>query len=208
MPNTTQTLNPPTQTTQTDPLPPTEAQPSTTNQNNQAQQTNDPPDLNFVQNTHAMKTISKNQIIKPRSKFFLLTTTSRTKPIEPTTVTKAMRDRNWRNAMGEEFNAQIRHGTWDLVPPSPTQNLVGVKWIFTIKELPNCKIDRYKVRLVVKGFHQQQRIDYSKTFSPVIKSTTIRIVLGVAVTQDWSIRQLNVNNTFLQGTLDKEVYVV
>lgn len=62
--------------------------------------------------------------------------------------------------------------------------------------------------MVAKGYNQQPDLDYSETFSPVIKSTTIRIVLGIAVDRDWPIRQLDVNNAFLQGTLKEDVYMV
>lgn len=92
--------------------------------------------------------------------------------------------------MSEEFNALIRNGTWELVAPLPSQNLVGCKWVFRIKRKPNGSIDRYKARLVAKGFHQRPGIDYTETFSPVIKPTTIRVVLCLAITQGWPLRQL------------------
>lgn len=154
-----------------------------------------------------MTTYSKNQITKPNSKLALVTIKHPPKTDIPTTVSQALQDPNWRPPMSEEFDAQIRNGTWDLVPPDPSQNLVGVRWVFMIKELSDGSVDKYKARLVAKGFHQRQGLDYSETFSHVIKSTTIRIVLGVAVTKEWYIRQLDINNAFLQGTLDEEVYV-
>ena len=156
-----------------------------------------------------MHTRLKNNITKPTSKFSLTATTGNTplKPYIPKTVAEALRDPNWRKAMCDEINAQLRNGTSELVPPVPSQNVVGCKWVFTIKYLPNGEIDRYKARLVAKGFHQQHGLDFTETFSLVIKSTTIRSVLHVAVTKGWPIRQINVNNAFLQGTLDDEVYV-
>lgn len=129
------------------------------------------------------------------------------KPTIPTTVAQALKDPNWRHAMSEEITAQLRNHTWDLVPPSDAQNVLRYKWIFTLKYLPNGSIDRYKARLVARGFHQQYGLDYSETFSPVIKATIIRMVLEVAVSRSWNIRQLDINNAFLQGTLHDEVYV-
>ena len=122
-------------------------------------------------------------------------------------MNQALRDPRWRNACTDEFNAVTRNHTYDLVPPAPGQNVIDTKWIFTLKYLPNGNIDRYKARLVARGFNQKYGLDYAETFSPVIKSTTVRLVLEQAVRHDWCIRQLDVNNAFLQGTLQDEVYV-
>lgn len=118
-----------------------------------------------------------------------------------------MRDPKWRGSLGDEYNAQLRNHTFEQVSPHPSQNVIATKWIHTIKYLPNGQLDRYKSRWVARGDSQEYGIDYAETFSPVVKSITIRLVLQLAITCDWKIKQLDVNNAFLQGTLTDEVYV-
>lgn len=94
---------------------------------------------------------------------------------------------------------------WELEYVTNVANVVGCKWIFMIKRKPDGTVDRYKERLVAKGFNQRPGIDYQETFSPVVKPAIIRTVLSISVSRNWKIRQIDVNNAFLQGTLEDEV---
>ena len=94
-----------------------------------------------------------------------------------------------------------------MVPLDTRQNLVGCKWIFQIKHKSNGYIDRSKACLVAKGFHQRPSIDYHDTFSPVVKLTSIQVLLSLAVSCAWSLRQIDLNNAFLQGNLSENVYM-
>lgn len=94
------------------------------------------------------------------------------------------------------------------MPHSPTQNVVGCKWVVKLKHNSNGNISIYKARLVAKGFQQQYDIDFGETFSPVIKPPTVRMILSLAVQFDWLLRQLDVSNAFLHGLLREEVYMV
>ena len=100
--------------------------------------------------------------------------------------------------MSAEYNAFISNGTWELVCPITATNIVSCKWIFRIKRDSNGFVDRYKARLVAKGFHQRPGVDFLEIFSPVIKPTTIRLVLSIDVANRWTLRQLDINNAFLQ----------
>ncbi|KAJ0456165.1 putative RNA-directed DNA polymerase [Helianthus annuus] len=150
---------------------------------------------------------------KPNSKYFnpqvINTTTLHPIPstLEPTTHTQALKDTKWRQAMDSEFNALIHNQTWELVPRT-SQTPIGCKWVFRIKRNADGSIDKYKARLVAKGFHQQYGKDYFDTFSPVTKPVTIRTVLSIALSKNWPLRQLDVNNAFLHGTLQEEVFMV
>ncbi|PKA62506.1 Retrovirus-related Pol polyprotein from transposon TNT 1-94 [Apostasia shenzhenica] len=155
--------------------------------------------------TSPIVTRTRNRIHKPITKLNLSALLAQ--EVEPKCVTQAIKDDKWRQAMSTEFDALVQNGTWELVPPNAAQNIVGCKWIFRIKRSPDGSIDRYKARLVAKGFHQRPGVDYHETFSPVVKPTTVRLVLSIAISRGWSLRQLDVNNAFLQGTLTEDVYM-
>ncbi|CAA7024341.1 unnamed protein product [Microthlaspi erraticum] len=152
-------------------------------------------------------TRKSNRQKKPVQKLNLSAIVYQSHEVVPTSVAEALRDPRWRAAMCEEIDNHIREHTWDLISSTVAENIVGSKWIFTIKRHANGAISKFKARLVAKGFNQRPGIDYHETFSPVIKPSTIRLVLSVSVSKNWQIRQFDVNHAFLQGKLDDEVYM-
>jgi histone deacetylase 1/2 len=110
-------------------------------------------------------------------------------------------------AMDVEYTALMKNKTWHLVPPEQGRNLIDCKWVYKIKRNADGSIDRYKARLVAKGFKQCYGIDYEDTFSPVVKAATIRLVLSIVVSSGWNLRQLDVQNAFLHGFLEEEVFM-
>ncbi|KAJ0886875.1 putative RNA-directed DNA polymerase [Helianthus annuus] len=108
--------------------------------------------------------------------------------------------------MDSEFNALIHNQTWELVPAN-SHTPIGCKWVFRIKRNPDGSIAKYKARLVAKGFLQQHGKDFFDTFSPITKPITIRTILSIAISKNWSLRQLDVNNAFLHGTLHEDVFM-
>ncbi|PKU59400.1 Retrovirus-related Pol polyprotein from transposon TNT 1-94 [Dendrobium catenatum] len=125
----------------------------------------------------------------------------------PTSFTQAVQSSTWRKAMSLEFDALQKQGTWMLVPFSPTQNILGCKWIFKTKLNSDGSIARHKARLVAQGFNQEFGLDFHDTFSPVAKFPTIRIFLTIAVHYNWTVLQLDVSNAFLHGKLEETVYM-
>jgi histone deacetylase 1/2 len=122
-------------------------------------------------------------------------------------LNEALGDPKWRQAMQEEIDALRKNGTWHLVPYKRGMNVIDCKWVWKIKRKADGSIDRYKGRLVAKGFKQRYGLDYEDTFSPVVKIATIRLVLSVAISRGWCLRQLDVQNAFLHGILEEEVYM-
>ncbi|CAL1359073.1 unnamed protein product [Linum trigynum] len=127
--------------------------------------------------------------------------------IEPSSVKRALSDSRWAAAMLEEFQALIRNNSWTLVPRPTDQNIVACRWVFRIKRNPDGSVDRFKDRLVAKGFTQRPGLDFHDTYSLVLKPVTIRLVFSIALTNHWPIYQFDVNNAFLQGSLQETIYM-
>ncbi|KAM1385102.1 hypothetical protein ACFX2F_031696 [Malus domestica] len=109
--------------------------------------------------------------------------------------------------MQEEYDSLRAQGTWQLVPYPSNRSVVGSKWVYKVKKNSDGSISRYKARLVAQGFSQEHGIDYSETFSPVVRHTTIRIILAMAAMHHWEMKQLDIKNAFLHGDLQEEVYM-
>lgn len=105
-----------------------------------------------------------------------------------------------------EFDALLGNATWELVPRPPGAHVVSGKWVFRHKFKEDSNFDRYKARWVVRGFTQRAGIDYGETYYPVVKMATVHTVLTLAAARDWPVHQLDVNNAFLHGVLDEQVY--
>ena len=126
---------------------------------------------------------------------------------EPTSFKSAVTSVHWQKAMHEEFDALKIQGTRNLVPPPEHRSIIGSKWVYKLKKNPDGSISRYKARLVAQGFTQEHGLDYFKTFSPVVRHTTVRMIISLATHYRWELRQLDVKNAFLYGDLEEEVYM-
>jgi len=86
--------------------------------------------------------------------------------------------------MVEKYNALMANGTWDLVPPQSSQNLVESKWVYKLKYQSDGYVKRYKVHLIAQGFYQQAGIDYHETFYPIVKPTIVHLILSLVVSSE------------------------
>jgi hypothetical protein len=109
--------------------------------------------------------------------------------------------------MADGFHALIQNKTWHLIAPSHGLNIIDCKWGFRLKQKLDDSIDRYKARLIAKEFKQQYGIDYADTFNPVVKPTTIKVLLSLVVTRGWDLHQIDIQNSFLHGFLNEDVYM-
>ena len=119
----------------------------------------------------------------------------------------AKQDPKWHEAMIEELEALRKNKTWVLTTLPAGKKAVSCKWIYTVKQNPEGKVERYKARLVARGYSQTYGIDYDETFAPVAKMNTVRILVSCAANFGWKLHQLDVKNAFLHGELQEEVYM-
>ena len=109
--------------------------------------------------------------------------------------------------MRREIEALEANNTWDLTTLPPRKNVIDSKWVYKIMFKPNGEVERYKARIVARGFTQKEGEDFHETFAPVAKLVTLRTLLTIAVNNEWIIQQLDVNNAFLHGDLSEEIYM-
>ena len=144
----------------------------------------DEPDLENAQDEHALMTFA------PKTYWQAMTSPDR--------------DR-WQEAATDEFlGCQV---CWDIEPLPTGKKAISSKWVFTLKERPDGSVERYKARIVAKGFQQIPGLDYDETFAPVAKLVSIRAILSIAAIEDWEIDQVDFTQAFTNGDLEEDVYM-
>ncbi|GAU44958.1 hypothetical protein TSUD_28930 [Trifolium subterraneum] len=157
--------------------------------------------------TGTLYPISSYHSLAHLSKSHSVFTMSVTLHTEPKTYIEACKSEHWIQAMNSELEALARTGTWKIVDLTPNIKPIGSKRVYKIKPKSDGTVERYKARLVAKGYNQVERLDFFDTFSPVAKLTTVRMLLAIAYIKGWYLHQLDVNNSFLQGDLQEDVYM-
>ncbi|KAE8678648.1 hypothetical protein F3Y22_tig00111402pilonHSYRG00027 [Hibiscus syriacus] len=129
----------------------------------------------------------------------------------PATFNEAVQSsehKKWRIAMNEEMQSLQKNQTWKLASLPKGKKAIGCKWVYAKKDgFPDKNNIRYKARLVAKGYAQTEGVDYNEVFSPVVKHSSIIILLALVAQLDLELVQMGVKTAFLHGDLDEEIYM-
>lgn len=131
--------------------------------------------------------------------------------VDPPTYEAALRSSDaglWMTAMEEELQSLHKNKTWELVKRPKNKNIVGCKWVYKKKvgTQGNTGV-QHKARLVAKGYSQREGVDFNEVFAPVVRHTSIRVLLSIVTAQDLELEQLDVKTAFLHGDLDENIWM-
>jgi hypothetical protein len=113
----------------------------------------------------------------------------------------------WREAVKLELNNLIRFGTWRYVKRPRDHVVVSTKWVFDVKRSGDGRIDRFKARLVARGFSQREGLDFEDTFAPVIRLESLRILFAIAASYGLQAHLLDATNAYVGSKIDKQIYM-
>ncbi len=105
------------------------------------------------------------------------------------------------------MEAHRLNGTWEIVKLPPGRRAIGSRWFMKVKHNADGSLDRYKSRLVAKGYSQRPGFDFKETFAPTVRYSTICIVLALAALEDLELRSIDISHAYLNGTLEEEIYM-
>ena len=194
---------------------PKDDQPTSDNEEEEGSQEDEEPndlrDYQLARDRVKRKTKAPERLGFAEMVAYALSTAEDIEADEPVTYREAMactEASKWSIAMEEEIESLDKNHTWELVELPKGKRAVGCKWVFKKKEGTPGKDDaRFKARLVAKGFSQREGIDYNEVFSPVVKHSSIRVLLAMVAMSGLELEQLDVKTAFLHGELEEEIYM-
>jgi hypothetical protein len=113
----------------------------------------------------------------------------------------------WKDSMVEEYTYIMRNDVWDILTRLEGKKVVSSKWLYKIKCVADSSIEKFKARFLARGFSQKEELDYEKTFSPVAKYDSIRVVIYITSVMKWRIHEMDLKTMFLNKIIEKELYI-
>jgi hypothetical protein len=129
------------------------------------------------------------------------------KDTEPHNFAQAVDQQVWRESMVEEYDSIVRNDVWDVVPRLVGKSVVTSRWFYKTKIATDGNIEKHEARFLARGFSQIEGVDYDETFTTIARYTSIRSIIAIEAEMGWSIHQMDVKTTFLNGFIDEEVYI-
>ena len=129
---------------------------------------------------------------------------------EPETYDEAVQceqHKYWSEGMKSEIDSLYENETWTLEQLPAGRNAIPCKWVYKVKHNADGSVNRFKARLVIKGYSQRKGVDYDQTFSPVARISSIRALISVAATEKMLLKQFDVSTAFLYGELKEEIFM-
>jgi hypothetical protein len=114
---------------------------------------------------------------------------------------------HWKCAAEEEYLMHMQNQTWEVVKLPPGKKAIGSGWVFRVKRNADGTVERYKGRIVAKGYSQRPGIDYTEVFAPTSRQAAIRLILALAALEDLELRSVDISHAFINGELDEEIYM-
>ncbi|KAJ8515124.1 hypothetical protein ONZ45_g7425 [Pleurotus djamor] len=130
--------------------------------------------------------------------------------LEPQTFAEAMRSKykdRWHEAAVEEITAHLSNGTWRLVPLPDGKQAIGCRWVFVVKYKADGSIERFKGRVVAKGYSQRPGYDYFDTWASPSHISTIKVVMALAAIDGMHLRSADISHAFINSPIDCEIYM-
>ena len=115
--------------------------------------------------------------------------------------------KEWMDAMRDELDSKARIDVWELLDLHLGRNVIGNKWVFKVTRWADGSLDRFKARLMAKGYTQVEGVDYEETFSPMVRLASVPLLLALVVHLDLELFQMDVKTAFLNENLEEEIYI-
>ncbi|GJW66315.1 retrovirus-related pol polyprotein from transposon TNT 1-94 [Tanacetum coccineum] len=176
--------------------------PSSTTIDQDAPSTSHSPSSSVVQ-----PPISHQELSSVESSSGDVSSAESTRKVKPKNFKTAMDEACWFEAMQEEIHKFDQLQVWELVPKPECVMVITLKWIYKVKLDAYGDVLKNKAQLVVKGYRQEEGIDFEESFAPVARIEAIRIFIANAANKNMIIYQMDVKTAFLNGELKEEVYV-
>lgn len=159
-----------------------------------------PPTVDMLRRSERVRQREKKPVT------YLATDREVNDPITPNDAMSSHNADEWKKAMQSELMSLDENRTWELVELPPGRSAIKTKWVFKTKRGDDGSVQRYKARLVAKGCSQTYGVDYTETYSPVVRYTSLRLLIAIAAQRRLNIDQMDAITAYLQGDLDEEIY--